>query len=355
RRFVWKKQTADSTMFLPEQGLHISGTLLTNKQEPISGSKVSAFAVIGGAPFFADTLTNAGGRFNFDRLEFYGERSFAIQAKDVKNRYKTIIRPDSLPLPLIQPLPPLMPADTVATPLLAEADASKKRFTEMEQNNVLRRGVQLKQVDIKAKKKVYSSVGDRMFADEVIDNEKIKDEHSLATAITKANPFIRFDKNNEPHYTGGRPLYKHFETVVDGALMDNGMIQQLGPDEVESIEILHTGLSLGVFDSQIIVINTKLHDPYHNYSKDVVAGMKAIKLQGYYQSREFYIPKYDAENKKADLRDVVYWNPDIIPDENGEASVEFPNMGSKGTYRVVMEGIGAKGQTGRTVFIYTVE
>ncbi|MBK0381323.1 hypothetical protein I5M19_18540, partial [Mucilaginibacter sp. SD-g] len=26
RRFVWKKQTADSTMFLPEQGLHISGT-----------------------------------------------------------------------------------------------------------------------------------------------------------------------------------------------------------------------------------------------------------------------------------------------------------------------------------------
>ncbi|MBK0381324.1 hypothetical protein, partial [Mucilaginibacter segetis] len=228
---------------------------------------------------------------------------------------KTIIRPDSLPLPLIQPLPPLMPADTAATPLLAEADASKKRFTEMEQNNVLRRGVQLKQVDIKAKKKVYSSSpGGRQFADQVIEQDRIEGSYDLRSALEMNNPDIRFDKLGIPHNIGHRSLYDGFDVVVDGVLLDLGMLQQINPNEVQSIEILYNGTALGV-KNNVIVINTKLRDPYHNYSKDVVAGMKAIKIQGYYQSREFYIPKYDAENKKADLRDVVYWNPDIIPDE----------------------------------------
>lgn len=99
RRFLYYA-VADSTKLpdhLPEQGLQLSGRLVDKKNNPIQNSKVSAFSVVDGLPFFRDTLTNANGRFMLDGLDNYGDLKFSVQAKDVKMcivlRYCWIRRP----------------------------------------------------------------------------------------------------------------------------------------------------------------------------------------------------------------------------------------------------------------------
>ena len=56
-----------------------------------------------------------------------------------------------------------------------------------------------------------------------------------------------------------------------------------------------------------------------------------------------------------DARGTIYWSPNIITDKNGKASLEYYNADTKGTYRVVVEGIDDEGRIGRTVYRYTVK
>ena len=79
---------------------------------------------------------------------------------------------------------------------------------------------------------------------------------------------------------------------------------------------------------------------------------------GYYKAKAFYVPKYDhpkTNDQSSDLRTTVYWNPNVVTDKDGKASFEFYNNDTKGTYRVVVEGIDDDGKLGRTVYRYKVE
>ena len=80
--------------------------------------------------------------------------------------------------------------------------------------------------------------------------------------------------------------------------------------------------------------------------------------KGFYKAREFYSPQYDnphTNQKMADLRSTIYWNPNIITDKDGKASFSYFNADGKGTYRMVIEGIDADGNLGRQVLRYKVE
>ena len=79
--------------------------------------------------------------------------------------------------------------------------------------------------------------------------------------------------------------------------------------------------------------------------------------KGYHKARDFYSPKYDVTVNKqaADLRTTIYWNPDIATDTDGNACLEYFNADTKGTYRVVIEGIDENGNLGRGVYTYQVE
>lgn len=105
----------------------------------------------------------------------------------------------------------------------------------------------------------------------------------------------------------------------------------------------------------MIVINTKRKNSNHNYSKDAVAGITTFNLKGYAKIREFYVPKYNVKLSKPDLRDVVYWNPNIVPYDKGKTMVDFRNADSSGTYSVVIEGITVDGRIGRNLFRYVVQ
>ena len=81
-------------------------------------------------------------------------------------------------------------------------------------------------------------------------------------------------------------------------------------------------------------------------------------FNGFYKAHEFYSPKYDSPQSNtlaSDLRGTIYWNPNIITGKDGKAILNYYNGGTKGSYRVVIEGINDDGDLGRMVYRYKVE
>jgi hypothetical protein len=87
-----------------------------------------------------------------------------------------------------------------------------------------------------------------------------------------------------------------------------------------------------------------------------VRGLLAYPYVGYYKAKTFYAPKYAAASNKqiTDVRNAIYWNPNMITDKNGKATIEYFNADAKGIYRVVVEDIDDNGNLSRQVFRYKV-
>lgn len=73
-------------------------------------------------------------------------------------------------------------------------------------------------------------------------------------------------------------------------------------------------------------------------------GIKNLSPLGYQQHVEFYSPKYVKASGNItegnDMRNTVYWNPNISVNDNGKAVIEFyANDNPSTTYNVVIEGI----------------
>lgn len=77
-------------------------------------------------------------------------------------------------------------------------------------------------------------------------------------------------------------------------------------------------------------------------------GIAWLKTLGYSQTGEFYSPVYDTPEKKTsnipDLRTTIYWNPALIFDSEGKATVEFFTSDSPSSFNVEIEGVTTKGE-----------
>lgn len=77
-------------------------------------------------------------------------------------------------------------------------------------------------------------------------------------------------------------------------------------------------------------------------------GVAWLKTLGYTKATEFYHPVYDTPEKQSnhipDLRTTIYWNPNLIFDSTGKATVEFFTSDSPSTYNAELEGINEKGE-----------
>ncbi len=82
-------------------------------------------------------------------------------------------------------------------------------------------------------------------------------------------------------------------------------------------------------------------------------------IKGLYGKREFYSPKYDAslttEDTFPDYRNTLFWDDDVVTDENGEAEVEFFCSDINTTFIGELEGVGGDGLLGNVKFDFVVK
>lgn len=103
------------------------------------------------------------------------------------------------------------------------------------------------------------------------------------------------------------------------------------------------------------VISVVLKPDLLNNNTSVVYHSAKMKFNGFSEARIFYSPKHNTtlnSDYKPDLRNTLFWDPDVILREHKDTTLVFYNSDNPGTVLIKAEGITDKGipVTGSTVY-----
>ncbi len=135
--------------------------------------------------------------------------------------------------------------------------------------------------------------------------------------------------------------------LLDGAITDATVIQNIQPSQVEFIDVLKGGraAAYGAQANGVIAIY-RYQGPRGDSDVDPV-GEATFRMLGYYPPREFYVPNYDEmtdeEKVKPDYRNTLYWNPNIVI-QDGKAEFEFFTSDDQGPFTLYFEGLDESGR-----------
>lgn len=137
---------------------------------------------------------------------------------------------------------------------------------------------------------------------------------------------------------------------------ENDMLLDILVSDIESLSLLR-GADAAILGSRgsagAIVITLK-------DLKDIPAkpalGIITYNPLGYSDYVEFYQPVYDTPEKKksqkADLRTTIYWNPKLILDAEGKATIEYYTPDNTAPEDIIIEGVDNNGKVSR--FMQTI-
>ncbi|WP_295674467.1 TonB-dependent receptor plug domain-containing protein [uncultured Mucilaginibacter sp.] len=258
---------------------------------------------------------------------------------------------------------------TAELPAAIKPDSVQKRVQQIMD---LRNRRMLKEVTVKAhkvyhRKKPDLSTSDNLNgpgnADQVIMDTELKGCVNLADCLVGIITGVEII-NGIPHNLRtigihGPPV---MVLIIDGAINNDIKLEDLNPSIIHSIEVLKSGSYLGIYGGRAgggaLVITTKRAGDKSYLEMAPAPGTLRYIYNGFYKAHEFYSPKYDTPQDKAlaaDLRGTIFWSPNIITGNDGKTTLNYYNGGTKGTYRVVIEGINDDGNLGRLVYRYKVE
>ena len=304
------------------------------------------------------------GKFDLDVVDFYGTKSIMLSCTDKKGKQKGYLHLDSLyvraqynPFKIIRQSEndSLPETGTFAKESMARNQVTRQytladtiRLQEIVVRSSLSQGVQQASFVISPGDTTYYDLGWYLQTHWApYNNENVSKQ-------------IRPVGNNVPG------LYRdRNEANNDGSItairseLQKDMLN-IGMDKIEKIEIFRQnqlpgvdsgdggggtnglngrGQSKMLYDNYIIQVYVKPNA----FEKKQYNTMNTL-VSGYYRSRTFYAPTstgYGMEGK-TDYRTTIHWIPNIITDENGEATVTYNNALVKNKIRITLEGISEK-------------
>lgn len=370
RRFEWKNILANNyppIIYQPETNLQVSGKVTTATGRPVVGGKVTLFSASGDV-FMLDTLTNANGKFKFDNLYFNDSTKFVIQARNEKDRKNVEIFVDRIPEQLVtKNKNEAMLEINVNRSMLGYLKNSRSQFDELRRYGMIQRNILLDEVKIverKAEVKNSSNLNGAGRADAIIKADQLQNCFDLAMCLQGrvAGLIIRNNmaylmRSMAASFSGPIPM----QVVVDGVILGPEFLSVVNVQDIESVEVLRSIANTAIYGSSggggVLIINTKRGQVNNNY-RSYAPGVLSYKPQGFFKAREFYAPNYDDPSINAkipDLRTTIYWNPNVVSDSTGKASIEFFNSDGTGNYKAIIEGININGTIGRKIVRYSVK
>jgi len=370
RRFVWKDLISGKpfdTSVKPEKlGTDITGKLLTLGNKPVAGGSVIMMSnKVAGKPI--DTVTDAQGNFKFSNIIIPKGVGFSIQGRGPKNSNKVELKLNMPSSQIATSNPNIGDIENDTRKLMAAAlENSRKQENDLLKRGMMGRTQQLKEVQIRARKRFGMSNTPGLFgipdghADQTVKPDQKDQFKDILEFLQFRLPNISFRMEDSGDCGMMMlPFYRNKQLVIylNGRKLspcENLSLYEGNPTDIVKVDVVSTNQALiNLLGSEGLVITTKRS--YLKTSNDF--SLKSYSPQGYDSSKEFYSPKYkndDSDPKVADLRSTIYWNPSVVS-SGGKAKFNFFNADSKGTYRVVVEGLTPAGQIGRQVFRYKVE
>ncbi|MBS7566086.1 TonB-dependent receptor plug domain-containing protein [Mucilaginibacter sp. Bleaf8] len=369
RRFEWKPLLASNfpvPVYQPEKSLQIAGTIKTSGGKPVPNAKITLFTTAGGT-FILDTVADTQGRFAFNNLIFKDSIRFVLQARTAKNgkNVEIILDRSTGPAAITKSRNITTIDANTDSRLTAYLKHNKELYDTQTRFGLGNHTIVLKEVTITEKKKAAlensSNLNGPGNADQIIMGDLFTQMGctTIDQCLQGRLVGVVF-RNGIPYST--RSFNQPMQIIVDGVYIEPDYLFSLNTFDIASIEILRSGAHTAIYGGRggggVMIINTKRGGSYtYNAAQIYAPGVITYTPKGYYKAREFYSPQYDdpKTNKAiADLRTTIFWQPNIVTNESGQASFEYYNAGSPGTYRVVVEGIDADGNLGRRVYRYTV-
>jgi hypothetical protein len=365
-RFEWKKVLNDDlpeAVYQPEKTLRISGKILTPGGKPVANGKVALLST-GHGGFFTDLLTDANGKFAFNNMTFPDSIRFVIQARTGKDRRNVnIVLDDVIPQDATHDKNAADVQVDIYDGLSKYAQNSRDLFNQELKYGLTKHTIALKEVTITDKRirlKNSSNLNGAGNADQVLVGDQIPlGCATLGQCLQGVLTGVIF-RNGVPYSTRGGMMTLN----LDGVFISSDELGMININDIGSIEVLKSAAYMSIYGPQsgpggVILLTSKTGDGLNKerYNQPI-PGIVTYRPIGYSKIRTFYSPQYDDPKTNqaiADQRSTIYWNPNIITDKSGNASFEYFNAGSKGTYRVIIEGLDADGNIGRQVYNYQVE
>jgi len=360
RRFEWKDVLNNKPQFpayKAEADLAVEGTLKTPSGKPIPNGQIILTSPKDG--LITDTTTDANGRFVFHGLNISDTGKIVIRARKENKGSNVSIYMKQSDYPQVAGL----------SAKNAEADLEtttemKKAIADYQKQDSLKNNRQLKEVIIKGKKdnrpdlSHSSNLHGGGNADQVVMGDKLGACVFVSDCLSSKVFGVTFSMGIPVNMRGGL-----MSVIIDGIVLPGSSLNDINASDIYSVEVLRSGFNRSVYGSSIekggaLVITTKMAVDPNYTSKQEPPGLITYAFKGYHAAKIFYSPKYShpkTSEEPQDLRNTIYWNANIITSKDGKASFEYFNADTKGTYRVVIEGIDDNGKIGRAVYRYKVE
>jgi hypothetical protein len=361
---------------LAEKEYSISGSVTNLMNKPSIGGHVTLMGRNKKSFMLIDTVTNAQGKFIFNNFPLLDSASFIIQAKNVKGKAGTLgILINEFERPQI-----IVPRNTVPTlaPLIdsvtVEFLASKNKMYEA----AIKNGISLKEVKIVGKRSISGSknLNGPGIATQILTESDLapfakKSLFDLLLAKIKG-----FREGGRPK-TGTRDFFINADParfIIDGIELDffyspsggnavseyyffvKSYLDYYSAEDIKGVETMENGYSfsyknrfmepMDFNDYAFIEVTTKTGSgPFLRKS----ANMYLIKPINYGNAMVFYSPKYTSQHQNdtlPDFRSTLFWHPNIVTNDKGEADFSFFSADQKGTYTVWIEGLDTTGGLG---------
>jgi hypothetical protein len=162
---------------------------------------------------------------------------------------------------------------------------------------------------------------------------------------------VMIDGLRKELFDGGNAL-----VLLDGVQVPDDKIFSYDPLRVRKLEVVGKRYFLGPNAySGIVSLNTYKGN-YEGFDLDRHSIL--VDYEGMQWQREFYSPTYTTPQESAghlpDFRDLLFWSPDIHPDEKGNSPFAFYTSDLPGKYKIVVQAIGQDGRAGSASSEFTV-
>ncbi len=377
RNFVWNNLPDKSIKFKypAEEGITVSGRLRhVWADKPIADAKISMGMFKDNKSSFKYTQTDSTGKYYFEGLNFTGQKNIIVCAADKKGIGLGLISLDSIFGDTAPVMYKLMHKPETKVNEIKNSDEISRNLEisdykeeAVKKYNILKKyhitdTVGLNEVVVSARRPIkenadghFRMYGEPDYSYTITDKMAGFSDSFQALAGRVAGLYITGDwlQGYSFMFRGmvGQPLF-----LLDNREVSYETIETIPVTAIDKIEVIKESGKLALYGMRgsfgVISVLTKrgnngpippvLYSIYH-------------RVYGYYQARTFYSPKYNVpkpENVKPDLRTTIYWEPNVVTDEDGNATVSFFNADSKAKIKVDIEGIAEPGYplTGKASF-----
>ncbi|HZE84214.1 MAG TPA: hypothetical protein VE035_07880 [Puia sp.] len=357
RRFRWEnilQNKPPALQYPPEfNGQLITGRLTDEHTGAPLRGRLSFLSVPGTQYRFQAARTDSAGKLYFDIKDFYGPAGFIIHSGTEND---SLCKVDILSPFSEQYAAERLPAFSLS-PSLRQALLDRNISMQV-QNIYSGDSLQKFRAPLLDTFRFYGKADYTYLLDDYVrftTMEEVLREYVREINVNHQHGRLHVVMLNEPHHE----FFDDDNTLVllDGVPVTRDKIFNYDPLKVRRLDVVPREYFQGPAAFSGIASFTTYKGDYEGLELDPRAVL--FDYEGLQWQREFYSPEYPTEQQAAsrvpDLRDLLFWVPDIHTAGKEKKEFSFYTSDMPGKYRVVVQGIMADGRAGARMMSFEVK